>query len=114
MEISSVKNALLTVKEAYNIPVYRFTKTSSKPQELCIVWGESGTGSDLHGDSIKVCQTITGYIKHFTKTEDDPVCDFIQRALNNAEIGFRLDSVEYDPETRIITHEWAWMITKEI
>ena len=46
----------------------------------------------------------------FTQKEYDPVLDEIQDALNEAEIGWRLSSVQYEDETNLIHSEWEFNI----
>lgn len=109
MNLSDVKNALLTVTSR----VYRYTAISS-PTFPYIVWAEDSQSDSLHGDGKMINQTIEGTIDLFSKTPDDPMIKQIQSALNAAGIGFRLNSIQFEQDTRIIHHEWVWNIPTEV
>lgn len=104
-----VKNALLTVTQR----VYRYTAISS-PTFPYIVWAEDSQSDSLHGDGIMINQTIEGTIDLFSKTADSPMVGQIQKALNDAGICFRLNSIQYEQDTKIIHHEWVWNIDTEV
>lgn len=109
MKLDSVKTALLTVTQR----VYRYTAISS-PTFPYIVWAEDSQSDSLHGDGIMINQTIEGTIDLFSKAPDDPMIKQIQSALNAAGIGFRLNSIQFEQDTRIIHHEWVWNIDTEV
>lgn len=109
MTLDSVKTALLTVTQR----VYRYTAISS-PTFPYIVWAEDGQSDSLHGDGVMINQTIEGTIDLFSKIPDDPMIGQIQSALNDAGIGFRLNAVQFEQDTRVIHHEWVWNIDTEV
>lgn len=76
-----------------------------------ILWAEDGEGESLHADDQKENQAMTGTIDYFTKTEYDPVMEQIQDALNAAEgLTWALNSVQHEPDTGYIHHEWLWEV----
>lgn len=75
-----------------------------------IVWAESGEADSFHSDNRKDDQVITGTIDFFTKTEYSSVIDDIQEELNNANISFSLNSVQFEEETRFIHYEWIFEV----
>lgn len=109
MNLSDVKNALLTVSTR----VYRYTAPAT-PVFPYIVWAEEMDADSLHGDGRKLLKTIEGSIDLFSKTPDDGYINAIEKALNDAGICFRLNSVQFEPTTRIIHHEWVWNIDTEV
>lgn len=75
-----------------------------------IVWAEDGETSSISGNNKKDIQTLEGTIDFYTKTESDILVDEIQSALNNANISYRLNSIQYEDETQLIHYEWVWSI----
>ncbi len=76
-----------------------------------VVWAESGEENSFHADNKKVEQQLTGTVDLFTKTEFDTLADSIQEILDNEEISWRLDSVQYEEETNLIHYQWFWWVT---
>jgi hypothetical protein len=104
VKLDVIPAALLTV----GVPVSRYT--TNKQSNRYIVWAEDGQADSLWADSRVQEQVIQGTIDYFTKTENDPNVDAIQTALNDAEISFRLNSVQYEDETKYIHHEWIFEV----
>lgn len=75
-----------------------------------IVWSEDGETTSFDGDNHKGEQQIHGTIDCFTQTEYDPLLDSIQEALNTADVGWKLVSVQYEDETKLIHYEWEFNI----
>lgn len=102
MTLDDLKNALLTVTD--NVGHYEaFEKT-----DQFIVWAEDGEAGSGHADNHKTTQVLTGTIDYFTKTENDPNFAAIQAALNSLDIGWRLNSIQYEDDTKYIHYEWVW------
>ena len=76
-----------------------------------IIWMEDGGGVDTWADDVCTYQTITGTIDYFTRVEDDPNVERIQHALNNGNIVWRLNSVQYEKDTKYKHYEWEWEVT---
>lgn len=81
-----------------------------KQPDQYIVYAEDTETNDLAGDNKKTCQAIQGTIDYFTKQEFDPNVEKIQEQLNNAEISFYLNSIQYEEETGYIHWEWVWEV----
>ena len=75
-----------------------------------IVWAESGEDDNsFNADNHKKDQDIEGTLDFYTETEFDPLIDSIQAALDSIEgCGFRLSSVLYEDETKLIHYSWNW------
>lgn len=102
--LEQVMNALLTVTEE----VYHYTAPEDSTRY--IVWAEDLEVASLEADNWKPGQTIEGTIDLYTKTEDDAWVIDIPNALNAAKIGWALNSVQYEDETRFIHHEWLFRV----
>lgn len=102
--LEAVMNALLTVTD--NVGHY----TAWDDSDRYIVWAEDGESAELLADNYKPGNTIEGTIDYFTKTEDDVNIKLIPQALNNARIWWRLNSVQYEDETRFIHYEWLFRV----
>ena len=109
MILSHIKNTLLTVTQR----VYRYTAPAT-PVFPYIIWQDEMESDMFCGDGRKLFKTIEGSIDLYTKTADDSFIDKIEKALNDAGICFRLNSVQLEPTTRIIHHEWVWNIETEV
>lgn len=100
--LDTIRQALLTVTK----DVYHY-ETLNKPDQY-IIWMEDGGGEDTWADDVCTYQTITGTIDYFTRIEDDPNVERIQHALNNGNIVWRLNSVQYEEDTKYTHYEWEW------
>lgn len=109
MTLTDVKTALLSVSTR----VYRYTAPAT-PIFPYIVWAEDMESDNLSGDGRKLGKVIEGTIDVFSKIADDPYIQAIETALNNAEIGHRLNSTQYEPDTKIIHTEWVFDIEMEV
>lgn len=102
--LENVMNALLTVSDN----VYHYTAPAGS--ERYIVWAEDSEYASLEADNYKPGQTIEGTIDLFTKDEDDPFFLEIPTALNAANVGWSLNSVQYEDETQFIHYEWLFRV----
>lgn len=97
-----IKNALLTV----GVPVNHYSAVK-KPDKY-IVWTEDGQADSGHGDNRMITQVITGTVDYFTRMEDDPNFFAIQSALNGVDIAWRLNSIQFEDDTKLVHYEWVW------
>ena len=70
------------------------------------VWQEDSEGQSHHSDNSKAEQVLEATIDYFTRTEYDAMTDSIQNALNEAQIAWRLNSFQYEDETKLLHYEW--------
>ena len=103
-KIQKIRDLMLTVTP--NTYHYNATEKMDK----YIVWAEDMEADSQAGDNKKICQSIQGTIDYFTKQEFDPNVDKIQQVLNDGEIPWRLNFVQYEDETQYIHYEWVWEI----
>jgi len=109
VNLTDLKVAILTATTR----AYHYTAPTAPVFPYC-VWAEDMQSDALHGDGVMVARVIEGTIDVFSKAEFDPLPDKIQRALNTAGICFRLNSIQYEPDTKIIHHEIVWDIEMEV
>lgn len=102
--LETVMNALLTVTD--NVGHY----TAWDDSDRYIVWAEDTEVASLEADNYKPGQTIEGTIDYFTRTEDDENIGLIPQALNHAGVGWELNSVQYEDDTRFIHYEWLFRV----
>lgn len=105
--LEAVMNALLTVTN----DVYHYTAPADSTRY--IVWAEEMEVASLEADNYKPGQTIEGSIDLFTKNEDDAWIEAVPDALNFARIGWELNSVQYEDETRFIHYEWLFRVKQD-
>ena len=99
-----LRDLLLTV----GVPVFHFFAT--KKTDKYIVWAEDNEARSLHADNQKTEQVIEGTIDYFTKTEFDPIFNTIQDKLSEAEVSYRLSSIQYEEDTGYIHYEWIFEV----
>lgn len=75
-----------------------------------LVWSETGEESSFGANNHKAEQQITGLVDYYTLTEFDTTVDSIQETLNKEEVGWNLDSVQYEEETNLIHYQWRWWV----
>ena len=107
----ALKNILLTVRNASGnpVPVYHYLRPVNVQKDY-IVWAEDSEDESFEANNAKQEQQIHCTVDYFTQTEFDPAVDSIQEALNGDGIGFRLNSVQYEDDTKLIHYEWeVWV-----
>lgn len=104
MGLDELKNALLSV----GVPVFRYTAVQQEAPY--IVWAEDGSGDVVRAGDKTVLFALAGTIDYFTRTENDPRVKAIQNALNDTYISWRLNSVQYEQETKLIHYEWVFEV----
>lgn len=102
MRFDRLKNALLTITP--NV----FHDMAKGKHDQYIVWTVEGEVNAAHADNRKVDQAIGGTIDYFTNLEYDPNVEKIQTALNELGIGWRLESIQYEDDTKYTHYEWVW------
>lgn len=102
--LDCVKNALLTVSK--NVGHYQALKATAP----YIVWAEDGQSDTVWANNRMLGQVIQGTIDLYTKKENDPLFQAVQKALNAAEISFRLNSVQHEDDTGYIHFEWVFEV----
>lgn len=70
------------------------------------VWQEDSEGRSQYADNSKAEQVLVVTIDYFTKTEYDAMIDSIQSALNTAQVGWKLNSFQYEDDTKLLHYEW--------
>ena len=105
--LEQISSALTSIE---GLPVFHYFKPSEVKDRYC-VWAEDSEATSLQAGNIKYIQQIQGTIDLFSKTEFDTAVDSIQTALNNAQIGFYQNSVQYEDDTGLIHWEWVFYIS---
>lgn len=85
--------------------VSHYRRTARPP---FVVWAETGEDRHWGADNHKGEQQLSGIIDLYTLTEFDTLADDIQEILNGEEVGWILDSVQYEEETNLIHYQWRW------
>lgn len=78
-----------------------------------IVWAEDGQADTLWADGKMQEQAIQGTVDYFTREEYDPNFAKIQEALNSIGVSWRLNSIQYEDDTRYTHYEWVWEMAGE-
>lgn len=97
MKLADIGNALATVTP--NCFRYYAHKQTNK----YIVWAEDGPGAVGI-----VTRALSGTIDYYTKQENDPNVQNIETVLKNLDIAWRINSIQYEEDTKYIHYEWVW------
>ena len=97
-----VRDALKTVS---GLKCYHLEKPASVKAPYAI-WQEDSEGMSHYADNTKAEQVLVLTIDYYTLTEYDTVIDSIQDALNDARIAWKLNSFQYEDETKLLHYEW--------
>lgn len=90
---------------------YHYWRSTPKGVTQYIIWAEDEEATSINGNNAKLQQGIHGTIDYFTKTEYDSVVDSIQEGLEGLEnVGWRLNSTQFEEETNFIHHEWEFWV----
>lgn len=105
-KITIIRDAMLMVLPKAVFHYFAPDKTKAP----YIVWAEDGQADSIHAGNSMAGQVIQGTIDYFTKWEYDPTVKKIQRALAVKQIAFRLSSIQFEKETKLIHYEWIWEV----
>jgi len=106
MTVIEFKDLLVELGRKINVPVYHYR--AHKQTNKYMVWAEDSQSTSDWGNDTMVNQTLEGTIDYFTKTEFDENIIEIQNALNNGDISWRLNSVQYEDTTGYTHYEWVF------
>ena len=56
------------------------------------------------------CDDVEGVIDFYTLKELDPKLDEIEEALQGMGATWELDSVQFEPDSRLIHFSWSWKV----
>ncbi|WP_305138440.1 hypothetical protein [Dubosiella newyorkensis] len=71
-----------------------------------ILWQEIAESSNGSADNRKAEQAIEFSVDLYTKEEYSPTIDKIQEVLDDNRISFSYAGATYEPDSRLIHHEW--------
>ena len=108
MTLQSKLSSLYAPFLALSCKVSHYRRTSKKPP--FVVWYETGEEESFSSDNHKSEQQLTGLVDFYTLTEFDTIADSIQEILNGENVGWRLESVQYEEETNLIHYQWRWWV----
>lgn len=75
--------------------------------ERYFVWQEE-RGEDFEANGRHVEKGMSGTTDLFSKTEFDPWKDAFEASLNRSGMSWRLNSVQFEPDTGFWHWEWVW------
>ena len=97
-----IRDALETIE---GLKCYHLKKPASVTAPYA-VWQEDSEGDSHYSDNSKSEQVIEATVDYFTKAEYDTMTDSIQDALNEAQLAWKLNSFQYEDETKLLHYEW--------
>lgn len=108
LTLTDLRDALVTLTDK----VYHYTAPSQMTVPY-IVWAEDSR-RDLVADNKHIEAGTEGTIDLFTPNEDDPLMTAIPGVLNDLQIPWYQNSVQYEKDTGLIHYEWVWGIYGEV
>lgn len=108
MTLLDLGHALMTV----GVPVYHLEAHEQTDQY--IVYAEDGQADSLWADGRMQAQAIAGTVDYYTRAEFDKNIAKIQKALNDAGVSWRLESIQYEDDTQYQHHEWSFELPMEV
>lgn len=103
-DFREIEKALLSVSDN----VYHYEALNAKAPY--IVWAEDNEVNQISADNKKMVQVLQGTIDLYALTEKDELIEKIQSALDENDISFALNSVQYEDETTLIHYEWVFEV----
>ena len=106
MSLVSKSQKILTILNSIEgLKAYHLFKPATVKAPYA-VWQEDSEGQSFHAGNRKAEQVLTATVDYYTLSEFDSMIDSIQVAFNDAEIAWRLNSFQYEPETNLLHYEW--------
>lgn len=101
--LNRIKSSLISIE---NLDVYHYEADTLAEAPYC-VWMETGETDSFHGDNKKDEQVISCIVDLYFNDEFDSFVDEIQKVLNGTGgCAWRLSSVDYEDETKLIHYAW--------
>ena len=95
--------------EAHKAVTDKISHSGRLKSDRYFVWQEDGS-NDFIADGKHVEKAVTGTSDLFTKNEFDPWKEDFEKALDNANIPWALNSVDYEEDTGFYHYEWTWTV----
>ena len=73
------------------------------------VYAEDGA-NDLYADDIHAEKAVQGTIDYFTRDDSGAPQTTIENALNNGQIAWYLNSLQFEEDTGFIHYEWVFEV----
>lgn len=105
--LQATLEALYTPFLELDCTVSHYRRTAKPP---FVVWAEDGEDEAINANNHKSEQQLTGRVDLFTLAEFDTLADDVQEILNAEDVGWTLDSVQYEEETNLIHFQWRWWL----
>lgn len=105
-EHPALKDIIEAMKELLPGHVFHYWANGEHSQQYICVTERSDVRT-FRSDNHRQFKIMDGFIDLFTKIEDDPLIDQIERKLDEIGCGFRLNETLYEPQTGYIHKEWT-------
>lgn len=107
MALQTLKDAL----DATQLPFAHFAWAKGAKELLGDhgVYAEDGA-NDLYGDDKHAEKAVEGTVDYYTRDGSGTPQATIETALNNGQIAWYLNSVDFEPETGYVHYEWVFQV----
>ena len=107
MSLLQVKTAL----DSTGLPFAHYAWASNAKERKTDhgVYAEDGA-NDLYADDIHAEKAVQGTIDYFTRDDSGTPQTTIENALNNGQIAWYLNSLQFEEDTGFIHYEWVFEV----
>lgn len=107
MPMSTLKTALDSTKLPF--AHYAWAKDAAEARGDHGVYAEDGA-NDLYADDIHTEKAVQGTVDYYTRDDSGAPQATIEAALNNGEIAWYLNSIQFEDDTGYIHYEWVFEV----
>ena len=102
---------LKTALDSTGLPFahYAWAKSASELRKDHGVYAEDGA-NDLYAGNVHLEKAIQGTIDYYTRDDSGTPQTIIENALNNGEIAWYLNSIQFEEDTGFIHYEWVFEV----
>jgi hypothetical protein len=103
---------LKDVRDLYKsvLPEHSHHYTADGETGNYIVWSEDTQANSIYAEDKMDDRALQGTTDYFTKIEYDPMVNQIETAMNNSDMSWKLNSIQFEKDTGYIHYEWVWEV----
>lgn len=98
-----------TIVKAHTAVTDRVSHSLRLSSDRYFVWQEDGA-NDFQAGNLHLEKAVTGTTDLYTKLEFDPWKEAFENSLNDLEIPWYLNSIQYEEATGFTHYEWVWEV----
>lgn len=109
--LEKLRDALVSIEGLHGHVWHCYAHDRTPPY---LIWMEDSAGNTVAGDGAICHQAIEGTADLYTADLDDwSLFHAVQLALNQNACAWRLNSVQYEDDTKLKHYEWVWQVVND-